>query len=59
MREALQNLDHEKLESIAPFDMGEEVSYYTGISFMIDRESYVIGQLGLWRRLLGYEAMKY
>lgn len=59
LREALLSMNEDKLEEIAPFDMGEEVTYYTGISYLIDRESYCIGQIGLWRRLLGYEAMKY
>ena len=59
LRDGLMNLQEEKLESIAPFDMGGEVTFYDAISFSIDRESYCIGQIGLWRRLLGYEAMKY
>ncbi|MEJ7738427.1 MAG: DinB family protein [Chitinophagaceae bacterium] len=59
LREALLNMNDDQLDSVAPFDMGEEVTYYQGISFLIDRESYCIGQIGLWRRLLGYEAMKY
>jgi hypothetical protein len=59
LRPALLSVTDEQLESIAPLDMGKEVTFYEAISFIIDRESYCIGQLGLYRRLLGYEAMKY
>jgi hypothetical protein len=59
LRSALLAMTEEQLEDTAPFDMGEKVTFYEGISFLIDRESYCIGQLGLYRRLLGYEAMKY
>ena len=37
----------------------KKYSWYEMIYFTIDRESYCIGQLALFRRLLGYEAMKY
>ncbi len=59
LKELLSQLKEDKLESIAPMDMGGEITYYQAISFLIDRESYCIGQIGLWRRLLGYPAMKY
>lgn len=59
LRNALVKMTDEQLDNIAPFDMGEEVTFYDGISFIIDRESYCIGQLGLYRRLLGYEPMMY
>jgi hypothetical protein len=59
VRSALLNMSEEQLESIAPFEMDGDVTFYEGILFLIDRESYCIGQLGLYRRLLGYEAMKY
>ena len=58
-REALLNATDEKLDSI--FDMGEGMKfpYFDMVGFHIHREAYVIGQIGLWRRLLGYDAMKY
>jgi hypothetical protein len=59
LRTALLNFPAEKLEETAPIQMGGDISYYELIYFTIDRESYCIGQLGLWRRLLGYPAMKY
>jgi hypothetical protein len=43
-----------------PFEMpGMEMSYYELISFMTYREANCIGQIALWRRLLGYSAMSY
>jgi hypothetical protein len=59
LRSALLAMTEEQLEGTAPFKMDGEVTFYEGISFLIDRESYCIGQLGLYRRLLGYEAMKH
>jgi hypothetical protein len=59
LKDALLNMTEEQLEGLAPFKMDGDVTYYEAISFSIDRESYLIGQLGLYRRLLGYEAMKY
>ena len=57
-REALVKIDDKKLES--PFEMeGMKMSYYELISFTIYREASMIGQLALWRRLLGYPALKY
>lgn len=58
LREALVNANDERLDQ--PFEMpGEKMSFYDLISFMIYREANCIGQIALWRRLLGYEAMKY
>lgn len=57
-REVLIKIDDGKLDSI--FDMGGmKMTYYELISFTIYREASMIGQLALWRRLLGYPAMKY
>ena len=57
-REALVKIDDAKLDSI--FDMGGmKMTYYELICFTIYREASIIGQLALWRRLLGYPAMKY
>ncbi|PSL44762.1 hypothetical protein CLV51_105134 [Chitinophaga niastensis] len=35
------------------------MSYYDYISFLVYREANCIGQIALWRRLLGYPAMNY
>ena len=60
LRNALLNLSDEELSSPDPYQMpGEKLSFFDAITFIIDRESYCIGQIGLYRRLLGYPAMKY
>ena len=57
-REALVTLDDKKLDS--EIDMGGmKMTYYEMICFSIYREASIIGQLALWRRLLGYPALKY
>ena len=57
-RKALMSIDDKKLDSV--IDMGGmKMTYYELICFTIYREASIIGQLALWRRLLGYPAMKY
>lgn len=57
-RHALVSIDDQKLNS--EVDMGGmKMTYYDLISFTIYREANMIGQLALWRRLLGYPAIKY
>jgi len=57
-REALAAMNDEKLDSL--FEMGDmKMTYYDLSSFTIYREANMIGQLALWRRLLGYPAIKY
>jgi hypothetical protein len=57
-RHALVAIDDQKLDS--DFNMGGmKMTYYELISFTIYREASIIGQLALWRRLLGYPALKY
>ncbi len=57
-REALVRIDDKKLDS--EIDMGGmKMTYYDMICFTIYREASLIGQLALWRRLLGYPALKY
>lgn len=58
LREALVNVTPEKLD--ATFDMeGVQMSNYDYVSFQTYREANCIGQIALWRRLLGFPAMKY
>ncbi|MDB5247584.1 MAG: hypothetical protein JWQ40_1978 [Segetibacter sp.] len=59
LREAFLKVEDKKLEE--SFEMMPEMSmtYFDLISFIIYREANIIGQIALWRRLLGYEAMKY
>jgi hypothetical protein len=57
-REALATIDDKKLDS--DFEMGGmKMSWFNLVSFTIYREASIIGQLALWRRLLGYPALKY
>ena len=57
-REALVRIDDKKLDSQFPMEEFK-MSYYELISFTIYREASMIGQLALWRRLLGYPALRY
>ena len=59
LREALMTVTDEKLDSKIEMMPGETMSYFDLITFMMYREANCIGQVALWRRLLGYEAMKY
>jgi hypothetical protein len=59
LKDQLANLSDDQLNGPDPFEMGKDLTLLDSITFLIDRESYCIGQLGLFRRLLGYEAMKY
>ena len=57
-RKALLTIDDKKLDS--EIDMGGmKMSFYEMICFSIYREASMIGQLALWRRLLGHPALKY
>ena len=58
LRKVLVNAGDEQLDSL--FEMpGMVMTNFDLISFMIYREANCIGQIALWRRLLGYEGMKY
>lgn len=60
-RKMLIEITDEKLNSIhKTLGMPEmDMPYSDMIGYSVHRESYLIGQIGLWRRLLGYPAMKY
>ena len=57
-REALVKIDDRKLDSDFPMEEFK-MTYYELICFTIYREASIIGMLALWRRLLGYPALKY
>lgn len=59
LREALENMDEEILNSSFEMMPGESMTYFEFISFIMYREANCIGQIALWRRLLGFEAMNY
>ena len=58
LRDIFAQLTTEKTDSI--FEMeGMKMTNFEWLSFDMYREANIIGQLVLWRRLLGYPAMKY
>jgi hypothetical protein len=59
LRKALVNVTDEKLDEQFEMMPDMKMTYYELISFISYREANCIGQIALWRRLLGYEAMKY
>ena len=61
LRDILTETTDEKLDSIYKIpEMPEmDMPFFDMVGYSIHRESYLIGQIGLWRRLLGYPAMKY
>jgi hypothetical protein len=58
LHDALVNADSATLEKILEFP-GMKFSVFELISFSLYREANHIGQIALWRRILGYEPMKY
>lgn len=59
LRDALLNVSDEKLDTSFEMMPGMKMTNFDLISFVSYREANCIGQIALWRRLLGYEAMKY
>ncbi|MDB5209064.1 MAG: hypothetical protein JWR72_4139 [Flavisolibacter sp.] len=58
-RDLFMNVTDAKLDETFEMMPGMKMTYYELVTFIIYREANCIGQLALWRRLLGYEAMKY
>ena len=60
LREKLLNVTDEELDKVIDFPV-EQMSFplFEMVSFNSYREANCIGQIALWRRLLGYDAMKY
>ncbi len=59
LRNTLVNVTSEKLDESFEVMPGMKMTHYDLIAFVIYREANIIGQIALWRRLLGYDAMKY
>jgi len=59
LKEELANADDDKLNSSFEMMPGQTMTNFDLIAFSTYREANCIGQIALWRRLLGYEAMKY
>lgn len=57
-RKIFTEITDEKLDSQIEMG-GMKMSFFDMVAFSIYREANCIGQIALWRRLLGYEAMKY
>lgn len=58
LHDGLRNASTEKLDSLIEFPE-MKFSFFELIYFSAYREANHIGQMALWRRLLGYEPMKY
>ena len=59
LREIFLTISDAKLNESFEMMPGMTMTYFELITFIIFREANLIGQIALWRRLLGYEAMKY
>jgi len=59
VQEVLSKVTDEKLDEKFEMMPGMEMSHYELITFVIYREANCIGQIALWRRLLGYDALRY
>jgi hypothetical protein len=59
LRDAFVKVTDEKLDTSFEMMPGMKMTIYELISFCSYREANCIGQIALWRRLLGYAAMKY
>jgi len=59
LRIAFLKVSDERLNESFEMMPGFKMTYFEFITFIIYREANIIGQIALWRRLLGYEAMKY
>lgn len=58
LQDALAAASDEKLDE--PFEMpGMKISLFEMVSFSTYRDANCIGQIALWRRLLGYPGMNY
>ena len=59
LRTALMNVQDAKLDESFEMMPGMRMTYFDLTTFMIYREANCIGQIALWRRLLGLPAMRY
>lgn len=59
LKDLLSNLTVEALERRIQMDPNFSMSLYEVITFTMYREANIIGQIALWRRLLGYPGMRY
>jgi hypothetical protein len=59
LRKYLVNVTDEKLDTSFEMMPGMKMTNFDLITFISYREANCIGQIALWRRLLGYAPMKY
>jgi uncharacterized damage-inducible protein DinB len=59
LKNLLAKITDQKLDEKFEMMPGMSLTYYELITFIIYREANCIGQIALWRRLLGYEALRY
>ncbi|WP_343623874.1 hypothetical protein [Flavobacterium lindanitolerans] len=59
LKDLLVKITDQKLDEKFEMMPGMSLTYYELITFIIYREANCIGQIALWRRLLGYEALRY
>ena len=59
LKDALSGLPDSKLDESIEIMPGMKMTSYELICFNSYREASIIGQIALWRRLLGYDPMKY
>ncbi|MEO7767080.1 MAG: DinB family protein [Ferruginibacter sp.] len=59
LREVFLNLTDERLDKQFEMMPGHSMAFYDLVSFTAYREANCIGQIALWRRLLGYPAINY
>lgn len=59
LKERLVKVTDERLDEKFEMMPGMMISYFDWVSFAIYREANIIGQLALWRRLLGYAPLNY
>ncbi len=59
LREALMNASDEWLDDSFEMMPGHKMTYFDWVTFQTYREANCIGQIALWRRLLGYDALNY
>ena len=59
LRNAYMNVTDQKLDSDFEMMPDMKMKIYDLVSFITYREANCIGQIALWRRLLGYDPMKY
>jgi hypothetical protein len=59
LKDLLVKITDQKLDEKFEMMPGMSLTYYELITFIIYREANCIGQIALWRRLLGYDALRY